>query len=65
MSLLLAVQNDHSAPVHGILDLEESKLLKPDSFYNLVGILASLNLSSPLPPHNNSYSPQVSVLCMA
>jgi hypothetical protein len=31
----------------------------------LVGILASLNLSSPLPPHNNSYSPQVSVLCMA
>jgi hypothetical protein len=30
MSLLLAVQNDHSAPVHGILDLENP------SFFNQI-----------------------------
>ncbi len=61
MSLLLAVQKDHSAPVHGILDLEESKILKPDSFYNLVGVFASLNLSSSLPLQNNSYSPTLTL----
>jgi hypothetical protein len=68
MSLLLAVQKDHSAPVHGILHLEESKLLKPDSFYDLVQGFCKLEsfFLSPSPQQlllSNSYSAQV--LCMA
>ncbi len=60
MSLLLAVHKDHSAPVYDILDLEESKLVKPDSFYNLVGGFCKLE-SFFLSPLHNSYSPTLTL----